>query len=90
MANPRVRTNTAPATTARQYEKSVGAINLYLPTKSGGKTQIGVVWLKESGKNDKFLLDRFNADKEAYIKEFLSKLIIEYVSIDPDADSDIA
>ena len=90
MANPRVRTNSAPSTDSSKYEKSKGAVNMYLPTKSGGKTQIGVLWLKESGKNDRFLLDKFNADKDAYTAEFLSKLIVEYVSIDPDADSDIA
>ena len=77
--------NTAPRGTGdREFEKAEGFINLYLPSKNGGRRKLGAVPLKASASNEKALNDWLKADPEGNAAKILAMLQIEYRSAEPD------
>lgn len=85
MANNLFAANNAPATQARgNFEPAIGFLNLYLPSKDGGRSKLGAIPLKASKDREKALFDAL-ADKgntEAIVKAILSKLEIDFQVVD--------
>lgn len=59
--------------------KAQGFLNLYLPSKEGGRKKLGAIPLKESKPTEKTLLAWLNEDPSR-VKVILSKLEMEYQS----------
>lgn len=62
--------------------KAQGFLNLYLPTRDGGRMKLGAIPLKESRDSEKKLLDWLNEDPSR-VESILNKLEIEYRSAIP-------
>lgn len=73
--------NTAPAAQNDSW-KSAGFLNLYLPSKDGGRVKLGAIGLKEGRPNEKRLLDWLNEDPSR-ADALLTKLEVEYRSAEP-------
>lgn len=74
--------NTAAQTVPGQQNdnwKAQGFLNLYLPSKEGGRKKLGAIPLKESKPTEKTLLAWLNEDPSR-VKVILSKLEMEYQS----------
>lgn len=69
--------------------KAAGFLNLYLPSKSGGRRKLGAIPLKESKPSEKAILDWLNADPSR-VATILSKLEMEYQSAVPSDTSGFA
>lgn len=59
--------------------KADGFINIYLPTKAGGKKKVGFLSLTDTNSDQKQLREWLQADP-GNISIFASKLVIEYNS----------
>ena len=70
--------------------KADGFLNLYLPTKEGGKRKLGAIPLKGSNANEANLLKWLEEDTEARVATLLKKLVVEYRSAQPKAGSEFA
>lgn len=67
---------------ANENWKSQGFINIFLPTKGGGKMKLGYIGLQDKVQREKELRAWLEADP-ANIAILASKLIIEYNSAQP-------
>lgn len=79
------KSNAVAATPQNENWKAQGFLNLYLPSKNGGRKKLGAIPLKESRTNEKQLLAWLNEDPSR-VQHILSKLEIEFQSALP-ADS---
>lgn len=67
------------------FEKAIGFLNLYVPTKGGGRRKVGAIPFNASNAVQKQLHDMLVADPEA-IKKVISALVVEYqASVDEQA-----
>ena len=87
--NRRAAASAAPAQDG-DYEQAIGFINLYLPTKGGGRRKLGAVALKASNVNEKTLCDWLAADPEANAAKILAAMQIEFRTSEPDPQSAFA
>lgn len=62
--------------------KAQGFLNLYLPSKDGGRRKLGAIGLKVAKPNEKAMLEWLNEDPSRVAK-ILEKLVIEYQSAEP-------
>ena len=62
--------------------KAQGFLNLYLPSKDGGRRKLGAIPLKEANANEKAMLDWLNEDPSR-VGIILSKLEIDYRTAEP-------
>lgn len=62
--------------------KAQGFLNLYLPSRSGGRRKLGSIPLKESKASEKELLAWLNEDPSR-VTQILAKLEMEYQSAEP-------
>jgi len=66
--------------TSNESWKAQGFLNLYLPSKDGGKRRkLGMIPLKESKPSEKLMLDWLTEDPTR-VAAILSKLVIEFQS----------
>ncbi len=66
--------------TSNESWKAQGFLNLYLPSKDGGKRRkLGAIPLKESKPSEKLMLDWLTEDPTR-VAAILSKLVIEFQS----------
>lgn len=63
--------------------KAQGFLNLYLPSKNGGRRKLGAIPLKESRTTERDLLKWLNEDPSR-VSKILAKLVIEYQSAEVD------
>lgn len=75
-----------PARAGRgEFEKATGFLNIYAPTKGGGRRKVGAIPFNASNAVQKQLHDMLSADPEA-VQAIMAKLVFEYqVSINDDA-----
>ena len=66
--------------------KAAGFINVYLPTKAGGRRKVGAIPLREAKVVEKELSDFLAADPEN-IKAFVAKMIVEFQTAEITEDS---
>lgn len=78
--------NNAQQSPTNDSWKAQGFINLYLPSKDGGRVKLGVIPLKEANAREKVLLDWLIADPTNASK-ILEKLIMEFRTAEPKAGS---
>lgn len=71
-------------------KKAAGFINLYLPTKSGGKRKLGTIILREAYANEATLAEWLSVDPVARAEKILSQLILDYNDSTPDESSAFA
>lgn len=64
-------------------KRASGFINIYLPTKEGGKRKLGAIPLLDSDPRQKAVREVLEAEGDAGIARLHSKLIIEYNSATP-------
>jgi hypothetical protein len=62
--------------------KAQGFLNLYLPTKDGGRRKLGAIALKEAISTEKAMLDWLKEDPTR-VQAILSKLEIEFRTAEP-------
>lgn len=62
------------------FEPAIGFINLYLPSKDGGRTKLGAIPLKASRDREKALFDALSdeAVSEDVVKAILGRLMIDF------------
>lgn len=72
------KTNAAAvATTTNENWKAQGFLNLYLPSKNGGRKKLGAIPLKMARPNEKTLIEWLTEDP-ARAQQIVSKLQIEF------------
>lgn len=76
--------NTKPAAPAETNDswKAAGFLNLYLPTKDGGRRKLGAVPLRVSNVNEKALLEWITEDPTR-VDIIKAKVVVEYNSAEP-------
>jgi hypothetical protein len=62
--------------------KAQGFLNLYLPTKDGGRRKLGAIPLKEAVSTEKAMLDWLKEDPTR-VEAILNKLEIEFRTAEP-------
>lgn len=83
-------TNTADRGPSNDSWKADGFLNLYLPTKEGGKRKLGAIALKVSNANEANLLKWLEEDTDARVALLMRKLVVEYRSATPKQGSEFA
>lgn len=81
MANTLFQPAGAPAPAVRgNFEPAVSFLNLYLPSKNGGRTKLGAIALKAGDDRQKALHDHLvdPANTEAVVKAILQRLEIDF------------
>ena len=81
--NPNRKNSNTAASTDNDSWKAQGFINIFLPSKAGGRRKLGSIALKESNDNQKLLLDWLNAD-EGNAAKLAAAMIVEFQSATPD------
>ena len=82
------KTNNAVAeSTTNDSWKAKGFINFYLPTKDGGRKKVGAIPLKAAKPNEVALAEYLESDPEVNGKNFMNRLVMEYVSAEPTVGS---
>lgn len=70
------------ASNVRQFSdgktKASGFLNIYVPTKGGGKRKLGTIALRADKPIEKAIMDRLAADPEGGIEALLGALEINY------------
>lgn len=67
--------------------KSAGFINIYVPTKDGGRRKLGAIGLRDDKEQEKTLREWLEADP-ANLAKLQAKLIVEYNSAEPRAGTE--
>ena len=84
---PATGTSNAPPRRNGDFEKALGFLNFYIPTKGGTRRKVGSIPLNASKATEKQVFDALAADPAA-LERFVKALIVEFnPQIDESAES---
>ncbi|GEK52366.1 hypothetical protein [Vreelandella venusta] len=84
----------ATGSNVRQFNdgrtKASGFLNVYVPTKGGGKRKLGTIALRADKPIEKAIMDRLNSDPEAGIQALMDNIELNYQAWnEDDASNDL-